>query len=304
MINSITITNHLSESITLDLRFPERSGFLVREITGLGPTKANINATELSTTDGSMFNSARLTARNIVLSLVLLPNPTIELTRRDSYRYFPVKKRVLLTIETDTRTCSIYGYIESNEPNIFSNQVSTQISILCPNPYFYSTGNLENTITVFSGLTPAFTFPFSNESISENLISFGEVIVNQEKNIYYSGDSEIGLMIYIHAIGAVTNLTVYNAITSEIMKIDTTKLATLTGFGIIEGDDIVISTVKGNKYIELLRDGVYINILNCLDRDTQWFQLAKGDNLFGFMADVGEANIQARIENQTVYEGV
>jgi len=54
MINSITVTNHLDESVKLELRFPEKSGFLVQGVTGLGPSKANINSTELSTTDGSV----------------------------------------------------------------------------------------------------------------------------------------------------------------------------------------------------------------------------------------------------------
>jgi hypothetical protein len=88
------------------------------------------------------------------------------------------------------------------------------------------------------------------------------------------------------------------------MKINTDKLLALTGSVIIAGDDIIISTVKGNKYITLLRDGTYINILNCLDKNVDWLQLAKGDNVFAFTAETGNAFLQFRIENRTVYEGV
>lgn len=304
MIKSVTVTNHLGESIKLELRFPEKSGFLVQEISGLGPSKADINSTELATADGSLYNSARVNTRNIVLSLKLLANPTIEITRQKSYKYFPIKKRIRLLIETDTRICEIYGYVESNEPIIFSSSETTQISIICPDPYFYSSGGDGKQITIFSGIESQFTFPFSNESLNTNLIVMGEIVTNQEQTVYYNGDAEIGVTIYIHALGDVTNLTIYNLFTRETMTIDTNRLATLTGFGIIASDDIIISTVKGRKYIQLFRDGVYTNILNCLDKDADWFQLSKGDNVFVYTADTGATLLQFRIENRTLYEGV
>jgi hypothetical protein len=299
MIKSVTITNHRDESITLELRFPERSGFLVQEITGLGPTKANINMTELSTIDGSIFTSARANSRNIVLNLKLLENPDIETTRQLSYTYFPIKKRIKLLIETDNRLCEIYGYVESNEPVIFSKQVTSQISIICPDPYFYSAGDDGHTVTIFSGITPEFEFPFSDDTFI-----MGTLELNQEQNIYYDGESEIGIMIYMHAIGSVSDLTISNYGTGESMTIDVTKLETLTGDGIISGDDIIISTIKGQKSITLIRNGVSINILNCLDRDVDWFQLTRGDNVFGFYADTGLTDLQFRVENDTIYEGV
>jgi len=304
MINAITVTNYLGESLKMELRFPEKSGFLIQQIAGLGPSKANINSTELSTADGSMYNSARVTSRNIVLTLKLLEHPTIETTRQNTYKYFPIKKRVKLLIETDNRICETYGYVEANEPDIFSRQETTQISILCPDPYFYSAGETGTTVTIFAGIESLFEFPFENNSLTEDLLELGEVILNQEQTIYYSGDAEIGVTIYIHALGTATSLTIYNSLTREVMKIDTDRLAALTGSTIIAGDDIFVSTVKGNKYVQLLRDGVYINILNCLDKDADWFQLAKGDNVFAFTAATGGTSLQFRIENQTVYEGV
>jgi len=88
------------------------------------------------------------------------------------------------------------------------------------------------------------------------------------------------------------------------MKIDTDKIASLTGSGIKTGDDIVIETTKGRKSILLLRDGRTTNILNCLEKNADWFQLAKGDNLFAYTAETGSTNLQFKIENRIVYEGV
>lgn len=301
MIKSVTITNHIGESIKMELGFPEKSGFLIQNITGLGPVKADINSTKFATSDGSAFNSARLDSRNIVMTLRLLDNPTIEAMRQKSYKYFPIKKRIRFMIETDNRKCEIYGYVETNDPIIFSKKEITQISIICPDPYFYSIGKKT---TIFSGLEPLFEFPFSNESLDGNLLEISRIITNQEKTIFYSGDADVGVSIFIHAIGEATHLTIYNSGTREVMKIDTDKLETFTGSGIISGDDIIISTLKGEKRIQLLRNGIYTSIINCIGKNTDWFTLAQGDNVFAFDAETGIANLQFRIENKTVYEGV
>ena len=39
-------------------------------------------------------------------------------------------------------------------------------------------------------------------------------------------------------------------------------------------------------------------------KNTDWFTLAKGDNIFAFTADSGVTNLQFRIENKVIYEGV
>ena len=307
MIYSLAVTNFLGDRIRLELGKPENTGFLIKSITGLGPVKANVNTTEVSTNDGSMFNSARLNQRNIVIQMVFVNSiygEDIEAIRQKSYKYFPIKKSVELVIETDNRYVRTTGYIESNEPDIFSKQEGTQISIICPDPYFYSASEDGNNVTDFYSIDPMFEFPFSNESLSEPLLVFGEVQIKTEGVITYSGDSEIGVMIYIHAIGTAEHINIYNTETREVMTIDTVKLEKLTGRGLIAGDDIIINTLKGEKSITLIRSGVNYNILNCLDKNTNWFTLVKGDNIFAFTADSGLTNLQFRIENKVIYEGV
>lgn len=307
MIYSIVVTNYLGDRIKLELGKPDVSGFLIKSITGLGPAKANVNTMEVSTNDGSLFNSARLSQRNIVLDMVFINTvygESIEDLRQKSYKYFPLKKSVELTIETDNRYVKTTGYVESNEPNIFSSQEGTQISIICPDPYFYSAGEDGNNVTNFYSIDPMFEFPFSNESLDEPLLVFGEIQIKTEGVITYHGDSEIGVMIYIHAIGPATNINIYNTETREVMRINTEKISSLTGKGIVASDDIVINTAKGEKSITLIREGVSYNILNCLDKNTDWFTLAKGDNILAFTADSGVTNLQFRVENKVIYEGV
>lgn len=292
MIKSITVTNHLGESLKMELAFPEKSGFAVHKIDGLGPPKANVNSIELATSDGSIFTSSRITSRNIIIGLKFLSKPTTEDVRQLTYKYFPIKKRIKLLVEADNRSCYTHGYVESNEPDIFSKDSGCQISVLCQDPYLYSE---DINVTVFSGIDSMFEFEWSNESLSEDLIEFGEIKNNTFNAVYYNGEVDAGLTIIIHALNAVSNISIFNAKTNESMTIN---------IDLIQGDDLIISTLKGGKYASLLRGGTYTNVLNLLDKSSNWFQLTKGENVFVYTAQVGVENLEFRMENHIVYEGV
>ena len=307
MIKSLTIVNFLGESLKLELGSPEKSGFLIRSVRGIGPAKADINKTEVSTNDGALFNSARVNSRNIVLDMIFIESTageSVEEVRHKAYKYFPLKKCVDIIIETDTRLLKAQGYVEANEVDIFSNREGAQISIVCPDPYFYSYGEDGVIRTVFYGVEPMFEFPFSNESTAEGLLVLGELLTKTKSVIYYPGDSEVGITIYIHALDEAVNPFIYNIRTNERMTINTERIKALTGSALMRGDDIVINTAKGEKSIRLKRADKEYNILNCLGRDADWFLLTKGDNIFAFGAEDGVANLQFYIENRVIYEGV
>lgn len=301
MIKSVTFTNYVGETLKINLTDAEPNhGLIVESIEGLGPPKAAINTTTLATSDGSLYNSARSEQRNIVIGLLFAFAPTIEDSRLRTYQFFPLKKPVEFLIETDNRIAKTIGYVESNDPNIFSDKEGTQISLICDDPYFYSAGENGTNTTVFYGIEPLFEFVFSNESVTEPLLEFGSIENETEKTVYYDGDAEVGILITIHALDDVKNITIYNAGTREVMRIDTTKIPG----GFKAHDDIIISTVRGAKWIRLLRDGIYTNILNALDKYSDWFQLAKGDNVFAYTAEEGVTDMQFTIENKIIYWGV
>lgn len=229
MIKSITVTNYKNEQLTLELRNPYNTGLAITNITGLGPSKATVNTTDLAYSDGAVFNSARVGVRNIVISFQLLPDPEtglVEDVRRRTYKYFPIKKPLRLTIETDHRTADIDGYVESNEPDIFQKDETIAISILCPFPWFYTEG--ENII--LNAPTPEFSFPFSNESLYEPTIEFGQAATLYGKEFDYNGDVETGAVFHIYLKeGAVKKLSLSNTITDETMNIDTSIIGKIMG---------------------------------------------------------------------------
>lgn len=301
MIKAITVTNHNNESLTIDLYHPELSGINIKNIEGLGPTNASINSTEVATIDGGIFTSARQEQRNIVITAGMMPVPLIEDSRLKMYKFFPVKKLIHLEFETDRRHVETDGYVESNVPDIFSQDETAQISIICPDPFFYGLGIEEQ---AFSGVQPRFEFPFSNESLTEPLLEFGEIRLDTRTVLQYSGDSDTGVLITIHAYNTASGITIWNNDTREHISIDTAKIESLTGYKFGQGDDILISTVKGSKYVQYLHNGKYMNIISAINKDADWFQLTNGDNVFTFTASQGENELLVTFRYRNAYGGI
>lgn len=481
MIKSVTVTNYRNESLTLDLSNPFDIGINVRSIEGIGPPKGNINYTEIASGDGGVYNSARASVRNITMELGPMSTPSVEENRHKIYKYFVLNKEVTLTFETDKRICQIVGYVEECEPDIFSDDETIDVSIVCPNPYFYSIDAGLGTVN-FSGVVDEFEFPFENKQTetvekkfpktsdgekpfwiandcliqevteydtqalnpewlikdkawstnddgfaeliafpgsyachqvfhlgSSNLnqltvnsegdfsfsylvftetgeknsdmgsvstpgdlvnmgypggtvayfkyyfinftndqneinnskiiislknisteslpeykpynyknfgdyffpeeqtnqnIEFASLLFRQEENIPYDGDVPTGLTIRLHAIGEVRNITIYNMDTRERLVIDTNRIQQITGFTFSSGDDIIISTERGNKSITYIHEGISYNILNAIEKDTDWFILSKGDNVFAYICEYGTEDLQFLIEYPTLYWGI
>lgn len=563
MIKTVTVTNYLGESLTLELSNPFDIGINVRSIEGIGPPKGNVNYTEIASGDGGQFNSARASIRNITMQLGLMPVPTVEESRHRVYKYFPLDQQVTLRFETDKRLCEITGWVEECEPDIFSDDETIDVSIVCPDPYFYSVDSQLGTVN-FSGVVDEFEFPFENSPDNESqiavmamaaakqnaveitlntsgststlgdvpefdsiiqdayelreatkvgvqafnvnnvytdkqwvvedgiikledspgkccakelfyypnslfsrklqfkttsstlkvryvairsetdpeihtgtsdigsegditysviqsgdvmpsyyfnyfLINFNEddasvqssdvmicyrglsfnypgeadpdiyydyepfdisdweetpdpdpdpdpepdpepdpdpdpdpdpepgedngfpdppgeyplyptevdqadttnqyiefasLVYRQEENVPYDGDVPTGVVMRLHATGEVRNITIYNMDTRERIVISTDRIEAITGHDFNTGDDIIITTTRGSKSIEYVHEGISYNILNALEKDTDWFMLSKGDNVFAYICEYGTEDLQFRLEYPTLYWGI
>lgn len=302
-------TNPKGEALTLELTNPYKSGLYVRNVEGLGPPRATINGNELATTDGMYYTSARAEKRNIIFNLGMLSRDrdsqygplSIEESRHLTYVYFPIKKEITITVVTDVRTLFTKGYVETNEPDIFSKEEGCTISVICPDPWWHEE---ENGRTIFSGIQPGFEFPFSNESLTDPLLEFGQIWLDVSAILEYKGTVDTGILITIHAFGEAEGIRLYNVETKERIIIDTNKIEAITGTKYHKFDDIIISTVKGDRYCRLLRNGEYTNIIAAMSRDSDWFQISNGDNVFGFDASSGAENISVTFSYKNTYAGV
>ena len=305
MIKLITITNPNGEELTINLDDIEpESGLFITGIEGLGPVKADINMTELAAKDGSKYNSSRANGRNIVMKVRFIYASSIEEVRLLTYKYFPLKKRIKFHIETENRIAEVDGYIESNEPDIFSLEESATISIMCESAWFKDASEDGIQIIDFSDIVPLFEFEFEDDDEESPTIEFSSLEIKRENVVTYNGDTDNGFIMRMFIEGPVTNPSIYNIETLESIKIDTTKVAAIVGSAVKGGDEIRINSIQNEKSVTLIREGRTYNILNALDVNAAWFVLHPGDNLFGYTADSGELNIVFRIESQILLQGV
>lgn len=116
----------------------------IRDIKGLEPVKAAISTQALGTTAksnrGEAYQGSSVGARNIVLTMGLNPDwhdQTVEGLRQLLYAYFMTPLWCKLRFFSDIRPpVDIEGYVESMDPNIFSEDPEVQVSIICPKPDF------------------------------------------------------------------------------------------------------------------------------------------------------------------------
>lgn len=389
---------------------PEASGVMISNITGLGAEEASIYTTDLASIDGALYNSSRLPQREINITVLPLTTDdgSVEQHRLEIYKFFPIKQKITLVFETETRLAEITGYVKTNQPEIFSNQSSVSITVVCPDPYFYDIKKYQGiTSVIFTSLYKRFQFKYKNDTsdipdriietygakyaftqpYSEDITStedrywnvganfptlvnddivlfnptqsagshktylkfdnndnnyevlteegadftsdwddgrfsdnntsddylvlkfsddrfyitdsfnkdehldwwkhtkFAEYADNIEQLIKYEGDVQIGVQILIDVFSDLRDFSIVNIDERTFMKIDDIKVYELTGDYLKRGDQIEISTVKGHKYIILKRNGITYSLLNCIDRDSEWFQLNVGDNIYTYLAN-------------------
>lgn len=310
MIKSVTAVNFKGESIKMDLFHPESSGFIIIKIDGIGPGKATVTKNDSKVYDGGTITSARLPSRNIKMEIQFLWVNSIEDVRHKTYKYFPLKKPITLIFETDTRTVEIEGVVESNEPDIFSSEESTNISIICPDPYFYASGENARSKTEFSGINAMFEIPsdtgYSNESLTEALTEISTLYVQSERGIMNHGEVDIGVVISIKPLAIVKGiLTISNVTLGQNMSFDLNKIKTITEQDFHLGDELVINTLRGKKSVTLIREGKNYNALSCIDTRTDWIYLTSGENTFTYYLDgEGIEDLQFSVTNSILYEGV
>ena len=275
--------NSRGESLVLT----NNPNYIVYKIDGLTPPQATINSSVNTTTDGSTINSSRLENRNIVIYMTI--EGDIEANRINLYKYFPVKKDVTLYFTNGTRDVNICGRVELIECDLFAQKQTAQISIICAKPYFKAVNDLVHS---FGSISNLFEFPFS---IPAEGIEFSSITSAVRKSIINSGDVDTGIIIKLFATGTVVNPTIYNVFKKTSLKLNLTMLPS---------DTVVINTNVGEKAIELIRDGVTTNALGYMARNSTWFILESGDNVFTYECDSGTADLQITFTTSLLYSGV
>jgi len=259
----------------------------VTSVTGLNPPPAAIATSVVPTFDGERFNSSRLQARNIVITLVI--NGDAEANRMALNKVILPKRYIKVNYQNKSKNLYIEGYVESFEYDVYENKITAQASILCPDPYWK---DAEQSAAIMTPVVDLFEFPFS---LPEEGIALGEILTLTEGDITNNGSIQAGCVISVEASREVLNPYIENVTTGEKMLINTE---------LTKGDILTINTTRGSKSVQLYADGVTTNILNDLDESSQWITLAIGANTFIYGADYGAENMTVKIQYRNLYGGV
>lgn len=304
MIKSVEFSGASETPYSIEMVKPDPEGLIIKGIEGLGAGVSDIHQSDRASMDGNVFNGARLGARNIVFSMGFGNRLDPETGREISYAITPIKEKITMKFVTTRKTVLIDGYVESNEPEIFTNEPAFQVSVLCvEDPYFRSPLD-ERVITRLYGFDQKFEFPFSNESLTTPRLNLGEYLLDNYVDLRYEGTVRTGVTIRFIFIGDGKNPAIMNERTGQSMRIDTAKVATISGAPVKAGDIIEVHTIRGSKYVHLIRDGKRINIINALSRTSGWIEVRPGINPISVYTDTADMQFQTEIWHDNLYQGL
>ena len=262
--------------------------YMTSRVEGLNPPTGTISTSSYAGMDGSYLNNAFIEKRNVVIHFEMR-GVGVEARRHQLYKVVKPSRYVKVYYRTAGIDVFTEGYVETCEVQNFETLTTGQISILCPDIYWYST---ESVIAYYSQITGAFTFPFPTESNPEPFV-LGKYNTQNIMEIINDGD-EIGFTLVIEALEDARSPTLYNADTDEYLHI--------TG-DILAGDIITVTTKTGNKTVTLDRGGVKTNIINRLVSGSTWLTLREGRNRF-YLRGTGLTKLRVKIIHTNAYLGV
>lgn len=225
-------------------------GLMVEEIEGLDPVKATIVSSSFATQDGAQYQSSKRESRNIKIHLGLEPDPefdTVRTLRKRVYDFFMPKAPVNLRFfMEDGLTVDIAGRVESCDTPMFVQEPTVDISIINFDPDFLN-------------LTPSLLNGNTTSTTTETLVD-------------YDGTVETGIVFTLNVNRSVNDFSLYHRTPSnELRTLDFSA-------PLVAGDVLTISTVSGNKGATLTRAGVNSSILRGVSPQSNWTELAAGDN--------------------------
>ena len=260
--------------------------YMTSKIDGLNPPAGTVSTSTYAGMDGSYLNNDFIEKQNVVIPFEMR-GFDVELRRHELYRV--VKPSRYIKIYYSTKNISVYaeGIVETCEVENFEKLTNGQISILCPDIYWYST---ETQIAEYSRVRGAFHFicPDNDEPFP-----IGTYNTQDMMTINNNGD-EVGFTLEISG-GPAKNPTISTARTDDYMQMSRDNQ---------QGAVITITTKTGNKPVLLEREGVVTNIINRLVSGSTWLNLKTGENKFYVTASEGLNRIKVRLIHRNAYLGV
>jgi hypothetical protein len=251
MLTKVEVTNRRGNVLALALE-EDDNPYQINEIEGLAPVKATLVSSSYAGTDGDVLQSVRRGSRNITIKLDLDPdfiNNDYTSLRQGLYPFFGTKSQIKLRFYSSTGlSVDIVGTVEDMSSALFEQDPKVDISIMCFDPDF----------------------------IDPRMVTVESLTVEDSETIEieYPGNIEAGTVITLNANRAMTEFTIYS-----IDEGGNTLQLDFTG-DLEDGDELVISSLKGAKGITLTRAGISSSYLYGRSPQSNWIELTEGVNQF------------------------
>lgn len=274
MLIEVAVLTRRGQTLTMPLA-DDSQGIRVEEIEGLDPVKATLVSTSFANMDGEQHHSSRREARDIKITLGLLPGvsaASVRDIRNYLYGFFMPKSVVTLRFTmSDGLKVDIVTHVEDFGGAMFTDEPKAVIDLRCFDPDFYvpEPVRISSSTTMSTNQTP----------------------------IDYKGTVETGAQIVMPINRPINAFEIYHRPPDGVLR--------TMGFQapMQAGDVLTITTVPGQKSVMVNRVGVgIISLLYGLSPQSPWLEIQPGLNDFQIYAE--GAAIPYTIEYTTKYGGL
>ena len=289
---SATFTNTEDNiALNVDSNCP---GIVIESIEGIYAFTGEVTTSPYSQTNGDRYKFTRAPRRNIVVQGKIFDN--FYDNRQLMYRVFRLGSLGQFCYSEPNKD-SRYAdyYVESVDIDQDAYRGQFQISLICPDPFFYA-GDSES--VDLSGWLPDFEFIHEFDENGEELGHRVASMIQEIDN--YNGVDGIGLKIIMTSTANVVNPYVYLYETGEQISVGTTA----NPYTLTSSKRVEIDTTTGKKSIIQIANGVETRIDEYLDPDSVFFQLHAGINTIGYNASSNVERLNVHIEYKMRYLGV
>lgn len=276
---SLTVKNKYGKEMNLT----QNPNYCVYDIDGLSPPDATINTTKTVAADGSLFNSAYLNNRQIIITMTI--ESPVEDGREKLYDFFQSKAPVTLFFENEIYDVKIDGFVQNIAIGFFQKKQTAQITVVCLDPYFH---DAKTERVILENVDDMFEFPFD---ITDGGVEFSE-ISEEAKTVINKSQVEVSAIFNIFAKQSL-----------ESPRITLQESSEFIGFSInMEmGQHLSVCTIpKKKKAVLIGANGEESNVIGSLIEGSAWLKLRPGLNTFTLSSDA----FYVEIEFNELYQGV
>ena len=270
------------------LELTNNSAYVITGIEGLNPPDAIINLTTRAGHDGSMFNSAHLDNRMLIITIAI--NQPAEENRNNLYRFFRTAQKTRLYYSNDMHDVYIDGWSQNAPVEYFGEKQIFQATLICPDPFWHAKAD---SVGIYSYIESGFEFPFS---IDLNGIEFSTFDSSGVIEVVNRGNVEVGMLIEITTEGVITDPKITNVSTGEFIGISAT---------IDVSSKFVINTRTDQKavYVEDIL-GRKTNEFSNLMAGSKWLTCLPGTNRFIISGTGTLTEMTCMVTVENLFQGV